>query len=485
MKKIARRVLLWAVCAAVLSGCAGQPAGPERSTAEEQKEQSTQENIGAQAAAAGSETVPSETEPVSAGASKRRIPVLPAVGQDLADFIADGWELMDCVELDYNGDGITDYVGVQEQALKTEESMEEDYFPQVRLLFAIASDGPGQYCLDFQEENLIRTRGEGGVFGDPYLPLTAEGTSFTTHAFGGSAWKWSETYTYAYREGTWYLICAEETYGYGPYLTEYSKSDWDSGVRLCRERSSDISDMDGHEGEYEGEQDDDAYDIEYEMRLEAPLTLEQAGKRWWLAPDRVTDWSVKEIVLAEGIELAPEEIKTPKEGNLSHYCDENGLLYTFSNKEPDDIWKYYLAMYRWQDRSLHVLAEGDGIGSHIEEIGVYKDRIYYTTEIIERISYETAQEGKNGIEEADCVVGMRLSRIRMDGTGKETVFEYLYPGTDQPVLEKEPPYMGLIVEISGGEAIIEVYLGNGEPHPVYRMNADGSGLQKIGQIPKQ
>lgn len=84
---------------------------------------------------------------------------------------------MDSVELDYNGDGITDYVGVQEVPRDVEKGEVGYDSTDFRILFAIESEGPGQYRLDFQNENLIPTWDEGGPFGDPYEPLTAEGNS--------------------------------------------------------------------------------------------------------------------------------------------------------------------------------------------------------------------------------------------------------------------------------------------------------------------
>ena len=39
-------------------------------------------------------------------------PELPVTGTQLSDFVAEGWEILDCVELDFNQDGIVDYVGV-------------------------------------------------------------------------------------------------------------------------------------------------------------------------------------------------------------------------------------------------------------------------------------------------------------------------------------------------------------------------------------
>lgn len=139
----------------------------------------------------------------------REIPQLPETARELAGFVPEGWEIMDSVELDFNEDGVTDYVGVLE-AVSTDE--EDTWYPgEPRILFAAASEGTKGYRLDFQDINLIRTRTEGGVFGDPYMPLTAEGTSFTTHAYGGSAWRWSEDYTYTCQKGVWLLTSSETT----------------------------------------------------------------------------------------------------------------------------------------------------------------------------------------------------------------------------------------------------------------------------------
>ena len=113
-------------------------------------------------------------------------PELPGKGKEIADFVPDGWELMDDVGIDFNGDGIVDHIGVLDPESSMGSGGELGWPP--RILFAIASEGEGQYRLDFQDEKLIRTRGEGGVYGAPYLPLTAEGCSFTTDTYGGSAW---------------------------------------------------------------------------------------------------------------------------------------------------------------------------------------------------------------------------------------------------------------------------------------------------------
>ena len=380
------------------------------------------------------------------------------------------------MELDFNQDGIPDYVGVLEAAgIEGEEGW--TYQDAPRILFAAAGDGAEGYRLDFQDINLIRTRAEGGVFGDPYEPLTAEGASFTTHAYGGSAWRWSEDYTYTYRGGAWYLTASETIYGYGSYITSYSRDDWDSGKGIRKERSSEFSDMEENWENWEGVEDWDSekYDLEYELPLDEPLTLEQAGNRWWLAKDRVTDWEVASVTCAAGVELSEEQVERPGEAYLE-YCDEDCALYSFSNTESG---LFYLAMYRWKDRTLSVLAQEEDA---INQPELYEGKIYYVTDIVEPVRYKTAQDGEEQTAEEEDTVGVRLNRIALEGTGKETIFTYRYPEEGQEIRESQIPYLALIYEISGGDIIAEVYIG-GKPHPFYRMKTDGSGAKKIGQVP--
>ncbi len=421
-------------------------------------------SVPGKAPASGKESVPGET------------PQLPAKASNLAAFAPEGWALIDSVELDFSQDGIPDYVGVLEAAgIEGEEGW--TYQDAPRILFAAAGDGAEGYRLDFQDINLIRTRAEGGVFGDPYEPLTAEGASFTTHAYGGSAWRWSEDYTYTYRGGAWYLTASETIYGYGSYITSYSRDDWDSGKGIRKERSSEFSDMEENWENWEGVEDWDSekYDLEYELPLDEPLTLEQAGNRWWLAKDRVTDWEVASVTCAAGVELSEEQVERPGEAYLE-YCDEDCALYSFSNGESG---LSYLAMYRWEDRTLSVLAQEEDA---INQPELYEGKIYYVTDIVEPVRYKTAQDGEEQTAEEEDTVGVRLNRIALEGTGKETIFTYRYPEEGQEIRESQIPYLALIYEISGGEIIAEVYIG-GKPHPFYRMKTDGSGAKKIGQVP--
>ena len=92
---------------------------------------------------------------------------------------------------------------------------------------------------------------------------------------------------------------------------------------------------------------------------------------------------------------------------------------------------------------------------------------------------------KDRVIDGEDVVGQRVVRMNLDGTEKETIFTYRYPGTNQPVLEEEPPYMSISdFSVSGGEIVLEVYISD-EDHPWYRMNTDGSKQRKIGQVSEE
>lgn len=406
------------------------------------------------------ESLSEEAESEVESAPVIEVPQLPDTGRKLVDFVPEGWELLDSVELDFNQDGVSDYVGVLEIADQASP----------RILFAIASDGNDAYRLDFQNINLILSSNEGGAYGDPYLPLTADGTSFTTYAYGGSSWRGEDTNTYTYRDGEWWLTSSEYTFGYFEYTTVYRADDWVSGVGIRKERDFGWNMT---EEEYTATE----YDVVYELTLDEPLTLEQAGWRRAVAPDRVTDWGVADITFGAGVELSRELVRLPDEAHVD-YCDEDRILYTFSD-EGEDV--YYFAMYSWQDKVLSVLAQED---AEMDDLEYYRGKIYYTTAIGENLKCKTVKDGKEQIIQEDHIIEIRLNRMEMDGTGKETLYKYRYPGADLEIIDltgSTVPNLYLNYEISGNEIVMQVHEGN-ETDPFYRMNIDGSGIREIGRL---
>lgn len=450
------------------------PGKPETVAAAEGE--STPEALTAAGSAAGfSGTVDEKNPALKTEKSDSRtldtVPALPATGKQLSDFIPHGWTLIDSITLDFNEDGLMDYVGVLEHQPDSEyETCKLPFCP--RIMFAIASDAAGQYKLDFQDMNLIRTRDEGGVFGDPYEPLTAEKKSFTTHTFGGSAWKWSEAYTYSYKKGDWYLTAAENTYGYGGYITDHSIDDYEKRIGIRYKRSEEFEDM---EKNMVHDWDSVDYDLTYEVPLDPPITLYQASMRWWLSPNREEEWPVDSVKFAEGLDKKDTPVIRPEAGQDFKYQDENHLLYSYMDA---NAVKGYIALYSRKDKTLSVIAETD---SAIDDITMYKGTVYYTAEIMGPVTYK---DYEGTIRQADKVIGMKLNCISADGTDPREIFSYRLPLAEDEVLETGPPYISLITEINGNEIVTEVYIGD-QPHPFYRMNLDGSGVEKIGTVPMQ
>lgn len=206
------------------------------------------------------------------------------------------------------------------------------------------------------------------------------------------------------------------------------------------------------------------------------MTLQQAGRRWWLATDRVRDWEVKKVEFAEEIEPWDVSEELPGKSTWFGDCDEECALYTFQHGG-----KNYIGLYQWRDKTLRIMGETE---ERMDSLQRYEGSIYYSTEIKEDIKYKKQEDGLEQIVEENEVVGMRLNRLNADGSGKTVLFEYRYSDAEQEIKENRPPYLSLIFEINAGEIVVEVYNGE-EPHPFYRMNTDGSGQCFIGQVPSE
>lgn len=339
-----------------------------------------------------------------------------------------------------------------------------------RILFAAASDSESQYHLDFTDENLILTSLEGGTFGDPYEPMTVEGLSFTTHSYGGSSWKWSEAYTYTYQDGTWYLTASDLMNNYMGYVTDHSINDYVKGTGIRHKRSSDLEEIE--KNLLDDDWDNQSFDLTYTVSLDPPMTIYQAGMSRFLLSDWQTEWPVESIRFAEGIDQKTA-VKLPQDQVYFDYQNEDYLLYSYMGSNGDH---WYLALYSRNDQTLFVCRQEE---TSMRNVILYKGTIYYTTEIVKTVSYT---DHKGNICQSDVQVGEKLNSIVMDGTSLRELYSYRLPEWEDISKEKAPPYLFLSTEISGDEIFIEVYI-EGRPHPFYRMNLDGSGVQMIGVVP--
>jgi hypothetical protein len=399
--------------------------------------------------------------------NKREIPTLASTADDTASFIPDNWSLTDSVQPDYNGDGLTDFIGV------ISRPFDEDGNWYPRILFAAFQTNGGKYALDFQDINLVRAASEGGVFGDPYLPMTCEGNTFTINAYGGSAWKWSESTTFEYRGGNWYFLREESRYGYGPTTTDITENDYHTGIGVTRLNNDDFENIGILENDTV-----ERFELEYDVPLDPAPTLFQASRRWWLASERLTEIPVSEVIVSANIDLEESDVTIWSENTPAsdiQYTDENYILYTFHKNE-----NRYLAVYDCRNQTVNVISQAKDrmLPPAFEYVTVYRDKIYYS----ENISATVLIKGKDDeVREADEIVSAKVLRMNLDGSDAQTLFQYDNAYTQGEILETNLPYIVVIPYPSGGELVISLYIGNA-PKKYYRLNLDGSNARLIGEL---
>jgi hypothetical protein len=112
---------------------------------------------------------------------------------------------------DLNRDGALDYLVVSEPEKKGEEETEEEEFVDVPRSLSIFVAERGRLRLAKRNDKVVYCARCGGVFGDPFNGVTVEPGRFTVSHYGGSNWRWTADYTFAWsrRDKTWQLVKVE------------------------------------------------------------------------------------------------------------------------------------------------------------------------------------------------------------------------------------------------------------------------------------
>ncbi len=102
---------------------------------------------------------------------------------------------------DLNRDGLEDIVLV----------LEPDDPAQPRPLLILVRDAKGKLKLAKRSANAVACKECGGVMGDPFQGITIGKGRFTVEHYGGSAWRWTANYTFAWsrRDQSWQLVRVE------------------------------------------------------------------------------------------------------------------------------------------------------------------------------------------------------------------------------------------------------------------------------------
>lgn len=111
---------------------------------------------------------------------------------------------------DLNGDGLEDFIFVVEARPAGTKKDEED---EGKRTLKIALRHPDNSVKVVKtNDSVVYCAQCGGVFGDPFEALEASTKGFTVRHYGGSNWRWANTYTFGYsrKDATWQLVEATE-----------------------------------------------------------------------------------------------------------------------------------------------------------------------------------------------------------------------------------------------------------------------------------
>jgi hypothetical protein len=129
------------------------------------------------------------------------------VPAELAPLMPARTTLLDQHAADLNGDGRADVVFVVEWLPKAGDDDDG-----ARTLFVALRQVDGSLKIVKHNDKIVFCRQCGGIWGDPYGGLIVSNGRFSVNHFGGSNWRWSNSFDFAYsrRDSSWQLVSVDE-----------------------------------------------------------------------------------------------------------------------------------------------------------------------------------------------------------------------------------------------------------------------------------
>jgi hypothetical protein len=123
---------------------------------------------------------------------------------ELLPFVPKGYQVLDFAVGDLDRDGRADAVLVLKKPDENEPKDGEDV-PRPLLLLVRQADGRLKQAR--RNDRLVYCATCGGMMGDPYQGIEVAPGRFTVTHYGGSAWRWSAVYSFAYdaAKKDWFL----------------------------------------------------------------------------------------------------------------------------------------------------------------------------------------------------------------------------------------------------------------------------------------
>lgn len=135
------------------------------------------------------------------------------IPEELKPFIMPGYEAMDVVKGDLNKDKRDDYLLVLKTAGEDTFSFDNTDWDAHRPILVIIRQANGTLKTIAVNNELIFCKNCGGVMGDPYQGLVIKPGEFTADFYGGSSWRWAESFTFRYDavKKNWFLQTHKST----------------------------------------------------------------------------------------------------------------------------------------------------------------------------------------------------------------------------------------------------------------------------------
>ncbi|MBX3043866.1 MAG: hypothetical protein KIT33_14955 [Candidatus Kapabacteria bacterium] len=124
----------------------------------------------------------------------------------LGQFIPDGYEILDSMPEDINGDGTADMLLILKH--KDEGNIDDEMlFNAPRPFILLTGNSDRTFSFAARNDNVILCQKCGGAVGDPYVSAFVEDGKIIVDHFGGASWRWSKTAIFEYNssESRWVL----------------------------------------------------------------------------------------------------------------------------------------------------------------------------------------------------------------------------------------------------------------------------------------
>lgn len=140
----------------------------------------------------------------AAQAEELQVPV------EVRPFVEAGTKAVAVEAADLNGDGRGDFILVLERENPPKD--ENDFPVKQRPLLVLLRGADGALSEAARNERVVMCSQCGGVFGDPFEGVVAGRNTFTVQHYGGSNWRWTNSYKFNYSriDRTWQLVRVEE-----------------------------------------------------------------------------------------------------------------------------------------------------------------------------------------------------------------------------------------------------------------------------------